>query len=64
MEFQMFKADPDGKPPPGHHQIPCHMIFDIKFDGRKRARFVAGGHRTNDPGEDACTGVVAPKAID
>jgi len=51
------------KPPPGHQKIPCHIIFDVKFDGRRKARLVAGGHRTVDPGEDAYSGVVAPEAI-
>ena len=27
------------------------MIYDVKFDGRRKARFVAGGHLTMDPGE-------------
>jgi hypothetical protein len=39
------------------------MIFDVKFDGRRKARFVAGGHLTDDPGEDSYSGVVAPEAI-
>jgi len=39
------------------------MIFHFKFDGRKTARFVAGGHRTNDPGEDAYFGVIALESI-
>ena len=41
----------------------CHMFFDVKFYGRRKARFVAGGHLTLDPGEDAYFGVVAPEAI-
>ena len=39
------------------------MIFDVNFDGRRKARLVAGGHRTVDLGEDAYSGVVAPEAI-
>jgi len=35
----------------------------VKFDGRRKARFVAEEHRTVDPGEDAYSGVVAPEAI-
>jgi len=35
----------------------------VKFDGRRKARLVAGGHRTVDLGEDAYSGVVAPEAI-
>ena len=52
-----------GKPPSGYKKIPCHMIYDVKFDGRRKARFVAGGHLTMDPGEDAYAGVVAPDAV-
>ena len=48
---------------PGHQRIPCHRIFDVKFDGRRKARLVTGGHRTNDLKEDANSGVVAPEAI-
>jgi len=33
-EFQVFKTSPDGKPPPRHQRIPCHIIFEVKFDGR------------------------------
>jgi len=39
------------------------MIFDVKFDGRRKARFIARGNRTNDPGDDASLGVVALVAI-
>ena len=39
------------------------MIFDVKFDGRRKARFVAGGHLTTDPGEESYSGVVAPEAV-
>ena len=46
VEFQVFQPAVDGKPPPGYKQIPCHMIFDVKFDGRHKARLVAGGHLT------------------
>jgi hypothetical protein len=63
MEFNTFKVPSDGKPPLGYKKIPCHMIFDVKFDGRRKARFVAGGHLTMDPGEDAYSGVVTPEAV-
>ena len=29
----------------GYQQIPYHIIFDAKFDEKKKARLVAGGHR-------------------
>ena len=65
IEFQVFPTTLDGKPPTyGHQQITCHMIFHIKFGGRKKASVIlAGGHRTNDLGEEWYSGVVVPEAI-
>jgi hypothetical protein len=40
----------DAAVPPTYHQITCHKIFDVKMeDFRRKARFVAGGHRTDTP---------------
>ena len=59
IELQVLVTTPDGIPPShGHQQIPCHMIFDVRFDERKKPRFESGGHRTNDPIKDAYSGVV------
>jgi hypothetical protein len=33
--------------PVGYQWIPCHMIFNIKLDLTRKARFVAGGHWTD-----------------
>lgn len=33
----------------GHHEIQCHIIFDVKMDFTRKARFVAGGHTTETP---------------
>jgi hypothetical protein len=43
-----FDILPDGKTAPvGYQKIPCHMIFDIKMeDFKRKARLVAGGHKT------------------
>ena len=38
--------------------IPYHIVFDVKFDLRKKARLVAGGHKTDPPKEDLYSGVV------
>jgi hypothetical protein len=32
--------------PVGSKWIPCHMVFDVKIDLTRKARFVAGGHWT------------------
>jgi hypothetical protein len=31
--------------PPGKHALPTHFVFEVKRDGRYKARLVAGGHR-------------------
>jgi hypothetical protein len=31
----------------GFQEIGCHIIFDIKMDFTRKARFCAGGHTTN-----------------
>ena len=33
----------------GYQEIKCHVIFDIKMDFTRKARFVAGGHMTETP---------------
>ena len=45
--------------PDGYKKIPCHMIYDVKWDGRHKARFVAGGHRTDTPVESTYSAVVS-----
>ena len=34
----------------GFQEIKCHIIFDVKMDFTRKARFVAGGHMTEAPG--------------
>ena len=33
----------------GFQEIGCHLIFDVKMDFIRKARFVAGGHTTEAP---------------
>ena len=45
----VFKVLEDGEPiPVGSKKIPYHIIFDVKHDLTRKARLVAGGHRTRD----------------
>ena len=37
------------KAPVAHTEITCHLIFDIKLDLTRKARYVAGGHLTDVP---------------
>jgi hypothetical protein len=60
-----FKILPDGQPAPiGHQKIPCHMIFDVKMeDFRRKARLVAGGHRTEAPAAITYASVVSRETV-
>ena len=33
----------------GYQEIRCHVMFDVKIDFTRKARFVAGGHMTETP---------------
>jgi hypothetical protein len=35
--------------PPTYQEIRCHTIFDVIKDFRCKARFAAGGHKTDTP---------------
>ena len=36
-----------GKALPGYQEIKCHLVFDIKMNFTRKARFVAGSHMTD-----------------
>ena len=41
-----------------HKLIPYHIVFDVKFDLRRKARLVLQGNRVSPPKEDIYSGVV------
>ena len=45
--------------PNGYKRIPYHMVFDVKFDLRKKSCLVAGGKHTDNPKEDIYSGAVS-----
>jgi Reverse transcriptase (RNA-dependent DNA polymerase) len=47
------------KPPEGYKKIKVHLVFDVKHDGRHKARLVADGHLTDIPLESVYSGVVS-----
>ena len=49
--------------PVRYEHINCHLIFDVKMDFRRKARFVAGGHTTKPPVEFTYAGVVSRKSV-
>ena len=45
--------------PKGYHRIKVHLVFAVKFDGRKKTRLVADGHLSPEPVENIYSGVVS-----
>ena len=63
-EFCTFKAlAPGEKAPKGYQRIPYHIVFDVKFDLRHKARLVAGGNVTQLAREDIYSGVVGLETV-
>ena len=51
---------------PGFQEITCHMVFDVKMDGKftRKARFVADGHKTQDvPAHATYASVVSRESV-
>jgi hypothetical protein len=48
--FEVWEKDVS-ELPPGYQKITCHVIFDVKMGEniRRKARFVADGHKTKTP---------------
>jgi hypothetical protein len=47
----------------GYTEIRCHMIFDVKMDFTRKARFVAGGHMTEAPISITYSSVVSRDSV-
>ena len=64
LDYNSFEDLGIGTPTPeGYQRIPCHFVYDQKVDGRAKARFVAGGHRTSTPTDSVYSGVVSLQGI-
>mmetsp|Transcript_24287 Transcript_24287/g.34810 ORF Transcript_24287/g.34810 Transcript_24287/m.34810 type:complete len:1184 (-) Transcript_24287:1334-4885(-) len=61
IAFQFL--DDDSKIPVGYKWIRCHMIFDVKTDFTRKARFVAGGHMTDPPSTLTYSSVVSRDSV-
>ena len=64
FEYDSFENKGRGAPiPEGFTKIPTHFVYDVKHDGRHKARMVAGGHRTEVPVDSVYSGVVSLAGI-
>jgi hypothetical protein len=52
-----------GKRLVGYQEIACHMVFDIKMDFTRKARYVAGGNMTEPPTENTYSSVVSRESV-
>jgi hypothetical protein len=58
-DYQTFIVLDSGEDiPTGYQKIPYHMVFDVKYDLRHKARLVAGGNWTVNEKEYINSGVV------
>lgn len=60
MAFEFLEDD---QIPIGYKEIKCHLIFDIKMDLTRKARHVAGGHKTDEPKESTFSSVVSRDSV-
>ena len=64
LEYQTFiDKGKGGEAPVGYKKIRCNMIYDVKHDGRHKARLVAGGHMTEVNIDSVYSGVVSLRGI-
>jgi hypothetical protein len=55
--------DPGERVPIGYKWIRCHLIFDVKMDFTRKARYVAGGHMTDPPSTLTYSSVVSRDSV-
>ena len=53
----------EAKAPAGYKKIRVHFIYDVKHDGRHKARLVADGHLTEIPLSSVYSGVVSLRGL-
>ena len=64
QEYNTFIVLGENEPvPKGYKKIPYHCIYNVKFDGRRKCRLVAGGHMTDPASEDVYSGVVSMETV-
>ena len=61
VAFQLLGRDE--RPPVGFKEITCHLVFDVKMDLTRKARYVAGGHLTDPPSSMTYASVVSRDSV-
>jgi hypothetical protein len=55
--------EPNQSVPPGWHNVTGHLVWDIKMDFSRKARWVLDGHKTADPIGSTYAGVVSGESV-
>lgn len=63
VEVAFKFVDDGGEIPIGFKEITCHLIYDVKFTLDRKARYVAGGHRTKVDPSFAYSSVVSRDSV-
>ena len=59
-----FEILPEGQNPPvGGSDITGHLIWDVKMEFTRKARWVVDGHKTPDPMRSTYAGVVSRESV-
>ena len=58
-EYETFRDVGKNTKQDGYRKITVHMVYDMKHDGRRKTRLVAGGHLTGPPLESVYSGIVS-----
>ena len=61
VAFQVLETEE--QPPVGYTEITCHLIFDVKMDLTRKARYVAEGHLTDPPSSLTYASVVSRETV-
>jgi hypothetical protein len=62
--YQTFIVIDSGEDiPTGYQKIPYHMVFDVKYDLRHKARLVSGCNWTVNDKEDIYSGVICMDTV-
>ena len=62
-EMDTFIDHGDKEPPEGYKEIAANIVFDVNYDGRKRARLVGGDHLTDEPDDVSFSGSASLKIV-
>jgi hypothetical protein len=64
MEYEAFKDKGiNFDPGAGFKKISAHLVFAVKHDGKRKARFVAGGHLTDTPIDPVYSSVISQRGL-